>query len=174
MSLPLGGQTARYGVPPLGFVRLTTIALASDHAGYALKVLLADELRAAGRTVLDLGPAGDASVDYADFGHALAAAIADGRAESGIAICGSGIGISIAVNRHPGVRAALCTSGLMARLSRQHNDANVLALGSRIIGIEVARDCVHEFMNTAFEGGRHTGRVAKLDVPIASFKDAAE
>ena len=150
------------------------IAIASDHAGFALKQQLIEELQAQGRAVLDLGPASDAAVDYADYGHALASAIFAGRAGSGIAICGSGIGISIAVNRHPGVRAALCTSGLMARLARQHNDANVLALGSRIIGIEVARDCVDQFLNTAFEGGRHAGRVAKLDPPITHLKDAAE
>ena len=150
------------------------IAIASDHAGFALKQQLAEELQAQGRVVLDLGPTSDAAVDYADYGHALASAIVAGRAGSGIAICGSGIGISIAVNRHPVVRAALCTSGLMARLARQHNDANVLVLGSRIIGIEVARDCVDQFLNTAFEGGRHAGRVAKLDPPITHLKDAAE
>ena len=150
-----------------------TIALASDHAGYALKVLLAAELRAGGHTVIDLGPDSEASVDYPDYGAKLAAAIADGRAGSGIAICGSGIGISIAANRNPAVRAALCTSGLMARLARQHNDANVLALGSRIVGVDVARDCVEQFLNTAFEGGRHAARVAKLG-GTAAFKEAAE
>lgn len=141
---------------------MSTIALASDHAGFALKDALVAELRAAGQAVLDLGPADEASVDYPDYGRALAEAIADGRAARGIAICGSGIGISIAVNRHPALRCALVTSGLMARLARQHNDANAIALGSRIIGIEVARDCVHEFLNTEFAGGRHAGRVAKL------------
>jgi ribose 5-phosphate isomerase B len=138
------------------------IALASDHAGHALKALLADELRAAGHDVRDLGPDSEASVDYPDYGRALGEALAAGRAERGIAVCGSGIGISIAVNRIAGVRCALVTSGLMARLARQHNDANRIALGSRIIGIEVARDCVAEFLATAFEGGRHAGRVAKL------------
>ncbi len=139
-----------------------TIALASDHAGYALKAELVRELHDAGHVVLDLGPYDDDRVDYPDYGFKLAEAIADGRATCGIAICGTGIGISIAANRNPAVRAALCTCGLMARLARQHNDANVLAMGSRIIGIEVARDCVQEFLNTAFEGGRHTNRVAKL------------
>ncbi|WP_353217278.1 ribose 5-phosphate isomerase B [Sandarakinorhabdus sp.] len=141
---------------------MPTIAFASDHAGYALKAALVVELRAAGHDVLDLGPDSEASVDYPDFGHALGTAIAQGRAEKGIAICGSGIGISIAANRIAGVRCALVTSGLMARLARQHNDANCIALGSRIIGIEMARDCVAEFMSTSFEGGRHAGRVAKL------------
>ncbi|OYU15870.1 MAG: ribose 5-phosphate isomerase B [Alphaproteobacteria bacterium PA4] len=144
---------------------MTTIALASDHAGFALKAQLVAELRAAGHDVQDLGPDSEASVDYPDYGAKLAAAIAAGTATHGIAVCGSGIGISIACNRNPAVRAALCTSGLMARLSRQHNDANVLALGSRIIGIEVARDCVQEFLTTPFEGGRHAARVAKLGQP---------
>lgn len=140
----------------------TSIALASDHAGYALKVELVRALVADGHHVLDLGPDSEASVDYPDYGRKLGDAIAAGRAAFGIAICGSGIGISIAVNRNPAVRCALVTSGLMARLARQHNDANCIALGSRIIGIEVARDCVHEFLNTEFAGGRHAGRVAKL------------
>lgn len=148
-----------------------TIALASDHAGYALKAQLVEELRAAGHVVLDLGPHDEASVDYPDFGAKAAAAIAAGAAARGIVVCGSGIGISIAANRNPAVRCALVTSGLMARLARQHNDANCIALGSRIIGIEVARDCVGEFLNTAFEGGRHAGRVAKLSPDFQ--KDAA-
>ncbi|OYQ24733.1 ribose 5-phosphate isomerase B [Sandarakinorhabdus cyanobacteriorum] len=141
---------------------MTVIALASDHAGFALKAALADDLRAAGHSVIDLGPDSEASVDYPDYGRALGEALAQGRATHGIAVCGSGIGISIAVNRVAGVRCALVTSGLMARLARQHNDANCIALGSRIIGTETARDCVHEFLNTPFEGGRHAGRVAKL------------
>lgn len=141
---------------------MTIIALASDHAGYGLKAVLAAELAAAGHQILDLGPDSEASVDYPDFGRALGEALAQGRAERGVAVCGSGIGISIAVNRVPGARCALVTSGLLARLARQHNDANCIALGSRIIGIETARDCVAEFLNTPFEGGRHAGRVAKL------------
>ena len=149
-----------------------TIALAADHAGFALKALLVDELRAAGHIVLDLGTHGEASVDYPDYGFAVAQAVTGGRAARGIAVCGSGIGIAIAANRVAGARAALCTSGLMARMSRTHNDANILVLGSRIIGVEVARDCVHEFLNTAFEGGRHAGRVAKLDEP--ALQEAAE
>jgi ribose 5-phosphate isomerase B len=157
---------------------MSIIALASDHAGYALKAALVEELRGQlrekGHEILDLGPDGEASVDYPDYGAKLAAAIADGRADRGIAICGSGIGISIAVNRSPALRCALVTSGLMARLARQHNDANCIALGSRIIGIEVARDCVQEFLNTEFAGGRHAGRVAKLGfVPTLADQDAA-
>jgi ribose 5-phosphate isomerase B len=141
---------------------MPTVALASDHAGFALKSVLADELRAAGHDVIDLGPNSESSVDYPDYGRMLGEALAAGRASHGVAICGSGIGISIAANRIPGVRCALVTSGLMARLARQHNDANCIALGSRIIGIETARDCVAEFLATPFEGGRHAGRVAKL------------
>ncbi len=141
---------------------MPTIALASDHAGFALKAALVADLVAAGHQVLDLGPDGEASVDYPDYGRALGEALAQGRASHGIAICGSGIGISIAVNRIAGARCALVTSGLMARLARQHNDANCIALGSRIIGSETARDCVAEFLNTPFDGGRHAARVAKL------------
>ena len=145
-----------------------TIALAADHAGFALKALLADELRAQGYAVLDLGTDdADRSVDYPDYGRAVAEAVASGRASRGVAVCGSGIGMDIAANRNPAVRAALCTSGLMARLARSHNDANVLVLGSRIIGVEVARDCLHEFLTTNFLGGRHGARVDKLSLQEA-------
>ncbi|PWR23707.1 ribose 5-phosphate isomerase B [Zavarzinia compransoris] len=144
---------------------MTVIALASDHAGVDLKSFLADELKARGLDVLDLGTNGPASVDYPDYGYALAAAVKDGRAERGVAICGSGIGISIALNRDPAIRAALCHNGLLARLSRQHNDANVLVLGARMIGLEVARDCLAAFLDTPYEGGRHAGRVSKLSCP---------
>ncbi len=139
-----------------------TVAIASDHAGVALKDVLAGELRALGHEVLDLGTKGTGSVDYPDFGHALAEAMAAGRAERGVAVCGTGIGISIAVNRHAGVRAAVCHDATSARLAREHNDANVLALGQRLIGEEVAKECLRVFMATDFAGGRHAGRVAKL------------
>ncbi|BBE34606.1 ribose 5-phosphate isomerase B [Sphingosinicella microcystinivorans] len=141
---------------------MSVIAIGSDHAGYALKSAVADWLTAAGHDVLDLGAHGTDSVDYPDFGRAVGEAVASGKAEKGVVVCGSGIGISIAANRVKGARAALCMNGLMARLSRQHNDANVLALGERLIGIETARDCLHEFLNTPFEGGRHQKRVDKL------------
>lgn len=145
-----------------------TIALAADHAGFALKALLADKLRAQGYAVLDLGTdSAERSVDYPDYGRAVAEAVASGRASRGVAVCGSGIGMDIAANRNPAVRAALCTSGLMARLARSHNDANVLVLGSRIIGVEVARDCLHEFLTTDFLGGRHAARVGKLSLQEA-------
>jgi ribose 5-phosphate isomerase B len=140
----------------------STIAIASDHAGYELKEILKGDLESWGYAVHDLGTHGPESVDYPDFGHALAEAIVAGQADRGVAVCGTGIGISIAANRHPGVRAALCHDSLTARMARQHNDANVLALGARVIGVETARDCLKVFLETEFEGGRHAGRVEKL------------
>jgi len=138
------------------------VALAADHAGFELKSVLKAELEARGRTVLDLGTFGPESVDYPDFADALAKALVEGRAEWGLAVCGTGIGISIALNRHRHVRAALCHDGTSARLAREHNDANVLALGARLIGVEVAKECVEAFLNSPFAGGRHERRVAKL------------
>ncbi|HYD08059.1 MAG TPA: ribose 5-phosphate isomerase B [Reyranella sp.] len=139
-----------------------TIAVASDHAGFDLKEILKSDLQAAGYAVLDLGTDSMASVDYPDYGTAMADAIASGRAERGVLVCGSGIGISIAANRNPKVRAVLAHDTTSARLSREHNDANVVAFGQRLIGVEVAREALKVFLNTAFEGGRHAGRVAKL------------
>ena len=138
------------------------IVLASDHAGVTLRREIRGHLEAAGHAVLDLGTEGPESVDYPDFAERLAAAILDGRAARGVLICGTGIGISIAANRHRGIRAALCHDATTSRLSRRHNDANVLALGARVIGAEVAKDCVDAFVDTAYEGGRHAARVAKL------------
>lgn len=138
------------------------IAVASDHAGYDLKALLLEEVQRLGHDVLDLGTHGPESVDYPDFAAALAEVIAKGQADRGILVCGTGIGISMAANRFPEVRAATCHDETTARLTREHNDANVLALGARIIGDEVAKDCVRIFLNTEFAGGRHAGRVAKL------------
>jgi len=139
-----------------------SVAQASDHAGFALKQALKAELEALGHPVLDLGTDGPASVDYSDFGRAAAAAVAEGRARWGVICCGTGIGISVAANRDPWVRAALCHDATTARLAREHNDANILALGGRIVGEEVARECLRVFLSTAFAGGRHTPRVAKL------------
>ncbi|MCZ4280143.1 ribose 5-phosphate isomerase B [Kiloniella laminariae] len=139
-----------------------TIVLASDHAGYELKDSLKEDVIALGYDVLDLGTNGPDSVDYPDFGTALAKAIQNGDAETGILVCGSGIGISIAANRHAGIRAALCHDETLARLSREHNDANVLVLGARTTGIEVAKACLNTFLNTEFAGGRHQRRVEKL------------
>jgi ribose 5-phosphate isomerase B len=140
-----------------------TVALASDHAGYLLKDELKEFLAKRGYEVLDLGTDGPESVDYPDFGDAVADAIRQGRAQRGVLICGTGIGISIAANRHREVRAALCSEPTSARLAREHNDANVLALGARVVGPEIAKDCVAAFLDTPFEGGeRHSRRVKKL------------
>jgi ribose 5-phosphate isomerase B len=139
-----------------------TIAIAADHGGFDLKSILIPELRALGYTVLDLGTMSGDSVDYPDFAATLADALVAGRAMRGVLICGTGIGMSIAVNRHRSIRAALVHDGTSARLARQHNDANVLVLGGRIVGVEVAKDCVKTFFATEFEGGRHARRVAKM------------
>lgn len=138
------------------------IAIASDHAAFAMKAELAIWLREAGHEVLDLGTNGPESVDYPDYGYALGKAIEDGRADTGIALCGSGIGISIAVNRVAAARCALVSEPLSASLARQHNDANVIALGARLIGIEMAKACITEFLTTEFLGERHQRRVDKL------------
>jgi len=141
------------------------IAIASDHAAVELKAELVAWLGEAGHDVDDLGPDGVDSVDYPDYGYRLAEEIAAGRADFGIALCGSGIGISIAANRHPACRCALVSEPLSARLAREHNDANVIAMGARLIGIEMARACIDAFLATDFGGGRHGRRVAKLSHP---------
>ncbi len=141
------------------------IAVASDHAGYDLKLAIKDQLRASAWTVLDLGADGPELVDYPDFGYALARVLREGRARRGVLICGSGIGISIAANRFPEVRAALVHDAFGARMARQHNDANVICFGGRVIGVDVARDCLQVFLETDFEGGRHQRRVDKLSSP---------
>ncbi len=138
------------------------IAIASDHAGYELKQTLVQHLRDEGFEVQDLGAHGTDSVDYPDFADAMADALSAGPAQRGILVCGTGIGISIAANRHRHIRAALCGNTTEARLCRQHNNANVIALGSRTLGQEVAADCVRIFLATAFEGGRHERRVSKM------------
>ncbi len=137
------------------------IAIASDHAGFEMKEALVKYLT--GRAeIIDLGTHSLDSVDYPDYGAVMGRAITNGDAPMGIVICGSGIGISIAANRFPAVRAALCMNPEMARLARQHNNANVLALGARLIDINTAKECAQAFLNTPFEGGRHEGRVEKL------------
>jgi len=138
------------------------IAVASDHAGFDLKEILKRDLQQAGHEVLDLGTNSTQSVDYPDFGQAMADAIARGNAACGVLVCGTGIGISMAANRNPKVRAAVVHDVTSARLSREHNDANVVAFGQRLIGSEVAREALKVFLATKFEGGRHVGRVAKL------------
>jgi ribose 5-phosphate isomerase B len=139
-----------------------TIAIASDHAGFEVKEAIKKNLRDAGCEIADLGTEGPESVDYPDFADAVAAALADGTAARGVLICGTGIGISIAANRYRHVRAARCCDVTDARLAREHNDANVLVLGSRTIGSETATDCLRVFLETAFEGGRHQRRVDKM------------
>ena len=138
------------------------VAIASDHAGFKLKTILQDTFKDVPVEWLDLGPDSDARVDYPDFGFKLAKAIEDKQADFGVAVCGSGIGISIAVNRNKAARCVLCSDETSARLSRQHNDANVIAFGERLIGEEVARACLKTFLETSFEGGRHADRVQKL------------
>lgn len=148
------------------------IAIASDHAALALKAALVEHLRGAGHDVEDLGPVDESSVDYPDYGYKLADSIATGAAERGVALCGSGIGISIAVNRNPAARAALVSEPLSAKLAREHNDANVIAMGARLIGIEMAKACVDAFLSTDFGGDRHQRRVDKLSNPSTTKEPA--
>jgi ribose 5-phosphate isomerase B len=139
-----------------------TVAIAADHGGFELKSILVPELRTLGFSVLDLGTTSGDAVDYPDIAERLTAAMRAGRAARGVLICGSGIGMSIAVNRHRELRGALVHDALTARLARQHNDANVLVLGGRLLGPELAKDCLKTFFTTPFDGGRHARRVAKL------------
>jgi ribose 5-phosphate isomerase B len=138
------------------------IALASDHGGYDLKILLKSYLMEMGFEPLDLGCDNLDSVDYPDFADAMAVTLKNGGAARGILVCGSGIGISIAANRHPHIRAALVHDRLTAELSRKHNDANVIVMGGRVIGPDVAQDCLRAFLQTDFEGGRHQRRIDKM------------
>lgn len=140
-----------------------TVAIGADHTGCDLKSSLSNVLGDIGFHVLDLGTDGPNSVDYPDFADAVAAAVGEGTAQYGVLVCGSGIGMSIAANRHPGIRAALCHNEEMAQIARQHNDANVLVLGARTTDAETAGNCVKVFFSTEFDGGeRHARRVAKL------------
>ena len=141
------------------------IVIASDHAAVDMKAMLVAHLQAAGHQVVDLGPGGVDSVDYPDFGYKIADSIAASRADYGIALCGSGIGISISVNRHPACRCALVSEPLSARLAREHNDSNVLAMGARLVGPEMAKACIDTFLATPFGGDRHQRRVDKLSNP---------
>jgi ribose 5-phosphate isomerase B len=140
----------------------TRVAVAADHAGFELKNLLKAELERKAFQVTDFGTNGPPSVDYPDFGAAAAQAVATGKADFGVMVCGSGIGMSIVANRLPEVRAALCYTVEAAKLARQHNDANVLALGARTTDAETAKLILEAFLTTPFEGGRHARRVAKL------------
>ena len=138
------------------------IAIACDHAGLEMKAELSKLLSDLGYEVLDLGTDGPESVDYPDFADKMAETLAADDVEKGVLVCGTGIGISIAANRYRHIRAALCHSVTEAKLTRQHNDANVLALGARTMGMESALDCLRAFLTTEFEGGRHSRRVGKM------------
>jgi ribose 5-phosphate isomerase B len=144
------------------------IAIASDHAALEMKAALAAHMRAAGHEVNDLGPHDSASVDYPDYGYKLAEAVASGSVTYGVALCGSGIGISIAVNRNAACRCARVDEPLSAQLAREHNDANVIAMGARMIGIEMAKACLDAFLVTPFGGERHIARVNKLSKPMSA------
>jgi ribose 5-phosphate isomerase B len=148
------------------------IAIVADHAAFEMKGLLIEHLRSAGHDVLDLGTTSTDSVDYPDYGYRMAEAIASGEAGRGVALCGSGIGISISVNRNPACRCALVSEPLSARLAREHNDSNVIAMGGRIVGIEMAKACLDTFLATPFEGGRHQRRVDKLSHPQFARENA--
>jgi ribose 5-phosphate isomerase B len=149
------------------------IALSADHAGYLLKNELIEWLREQNHEIIDLGTNGPESVDYPRYGASLAEALADGRAERGIAICGSGIGIAITANRNPACRCAQVAEPLSAALARSHNDANAIALGARLIGIEMAKACVTAFLDGSFAGGRHQHRVDQLAHPEPADKENA-
>lgn len=138
------------------------LAVGSDHAGIELKAAVAEHLRAAGHDVADLGTHDASSVDYPDYGAAVGRAVVGGEADLGVAVCGSGIGIAIAANKVPGVRAATVHDATSARLAREHNDANVLCLGQRLTGVQVALDAVDAWLAATFGGGRHQGRVDKI------------
>ena len=141
---------------------MSTIAFSSDHAGYKMKLDLIAYVESIGHEALNFGAQNEDSFDYPDSVPPVLDALTTKAAEFGIIICGSGIGVTMAANRHSELRAALCHMGYAAKMARLHNDANVLCLGSRFIGLEVAQDCIDNFLNTKFEGGRHARRVAKL------------
>lgn len=142
---------------------MTRIAAGCDHAGFDLKNQLIEHLTEQGHEIIDLGTHSTDRVDYPDFGAAVGRSVAAGEVELGLLVCGSGIGIAIAANKIPGVRAATVHDATSAHLAREHNNANVIAMGERLIGPEVAKDAVDAFLAAEFQGGRHTGRVAKID-----------
>lgn len=142
------------------------IVIASDHAGVDLKADLVTVMQGCGREVRDLGPADSASVDYPDFAHRVASMVASGEADAGVLICGTGIGMSLAANKHPGVRAALCHDAFTAEMARRHNDANVLCVGARVTGTDVVQQMMQIFLDTPFEGGRHQRRVELIEIEV--------
>ncbi|MHC4608205.1 MAG: ribose 5-phosphate isomerase B [Planctomycetota bacterium] len=139
------------------------VAIGADHAGFAVKEELRKLLGDAGHEVIDAGPPGEESVDYPDFAEAVARSVSRGDCERGILVCGTGIGMSMAANKVPGVRAALCHNTLTAEMSRKHNDANVLCVGARVLPGDEIRAIVAAWLETSFEGGRHARRVGKID-----------
>lgn len=143
---------------------MATFFVGSDHAGLALKRVLIDALGTRGHSVEDLGTHTDASCDYPDFAHAVARSVLEREGSLGLLICGTGMGMALSANRHAGVRAALCSDTFTARMAREHNDANVLCLGARVVGEGLALDILDAFLNAAFEGGRHQRRVSKIEL----------
>jgi ribose 5-phosphate isomerase B len=139
-----------------------SIAIGADHAGFQLKSEIIKHLKSLGHEVTDFGAPSEERVDYPDFAHPVANAVESGKVKYGILICGSGNGISMAANKHKGIRAAVCWNRQIAELARQHNDANILSLPARFISVEEANACADVFLNTAFEGGRHADRVNKI------------
>lgn len=138
------------------------IGIGSDHGGCNLKREVVDFLQKRDYEVIDFGTSGKDSVDYPDYGLKVAEAIKRGECDRGIVICGTGLGISISANKVPGIRAAVCTNSYMARMSREHNDANILALGERVVGLDLALDIVDSWLKAEFQGGRHAARVDKI------------
>jgi ribose 5-phosphate isomerase B len=146
------------------------LALGSDHAGYELKQVLVEFLRSAGHDVLDVGTCGTAAVDYPDFAELVAAAVLDGRSERGVLICGSGVGVSVAANKIPGIRAAVCHDAYSAHQGVEHDDMNVLVLGSRVIGLELAKDLVSNYLRAEFtHEERHMRRLGKVKAIEAKY-----
>jgi ribose 5-phosphate isomerase B len=150
------------------------VLIASDHAGFELKEALEAELRSLGYEVDDLGPASDASIDYADFAHPLAARVSSGEAERGVLLCGTGLGMSYTANRYPHVRAAVAWTPEIAALAREHNDANVLVLPARFVGTEEGKAILKAWLDTPFAGGRHARRIAKIERDVETDTSTEE
>lgn len=142
----------------------TPIIIGCDHAAYVLKDKVVDYLKSIGYEVEDVGTHGPASVNYPDFGKKVASAVSDGKNQRGILICGTGLGMSMVANKYPNVRAALCSESFSARMSRQHNNANILVMGARVIGEELALDLVKVWLATPFDGGRHQDRISMMEL----------
>ena len=150
------------------------ILIASDHAGFALKETLEGELRSLGYAVEDLGPASEASTDYADYAHPLASRVSSGEVERGVLLCGTGLGMSYTANRYPHVRAAVAWTPEIAVLAREHNDANVLVLPARFVGTEDGKAILKAWLETPFAGGRHARRIAKIERDAATDTSTEE